>query len=358
MKDAGRKRYGKNRYYPPVPFIVYDLDEYELSVTAREEIFSRKVMPVRNRDISEHGSNKFALTGGHDNFIDTVNEYHMNSLKYRSEEFKSGTQLVYAGCSYSFGEGAAEKDIWGSRVADHFGYSYSNLSRPGASVQWIVKNLFNYFREYGHPEVLVCLFPDFCRVVVPINPQISRVKGDDDEQKWTTMHDIHLGGHVELANRPKYSKKPHALEDVLPVELPMQLSVEYISMLARYCETNNIKFHWATWDVAASIYMRDASEDYGYPEYIDLKNEKWHDFASDDFKQYFHKDLDIETIIRDCYSGTCNYTDCHKELKDEHGKYFYIGSDVEYVGGSSAHFGVHRHAHAAESFIEALTTVC
>lgn len=358
MKDRDRRKNGMNRYYPPVPFIVYDLDEYELSGMARDEIFSRKVRPIINREISEYGSNKYALTGGHDNFLDTVNEYHMNSLKYRSGEFSSGTQFVYAGCSYSFGEGVAEENIWGTQVANHFGYSYSNLSRPGASVQWIVKNLFNYFREYGHPEVLMCLFPDFCRAMVPVNPHISRVKGHDGEEKWTTMQDIHLGGHVELANRPKYSKKPHALEDVMPVELPMQLSVEYINLLARYCETNGIKFYWATWDVSASIFMKDVAEEYGYPEYIDLHNEKWHDFSSDDFKQYFHKDLDIETIIHECYDGRCVYTECHADAREKYGKYFYIGSDVEYVGGPSAHFGVHRHIHAAESFIEALNTVC
>lgn len=358
MKDRDRRKNGMNRYYPPMPFIVYDLDEYELSKSAREDIFSRKVRPVTNRSTSKYGLNEYALTGGHDNFLDTVNEYHMNSLSYRSNEFSKGTKFVYAGCSYSFGEGVAEKDIWGTLVANHLGFSYSNLSRPGASVQWIVKNLFNYFREYGNPEVLVCLFPDFCRVTVPINPHISKVKGNDDEEKWTTMHDIHLGGHVELANRPKYSKKPHAMEDVLPVELPMELAVEYINLLALYCETNNIKFHWATWDVSASIYMRDIAKEYEYPEYIDLKNEQWHDFATNDFKQYFHGDLDIETIIRNCYSGDCQYTDCHKEFQEEHGKYFYIGSDVEHVGGPSAHFGVHRHIHTAESFIKVLDNLC
>jgi hypothetical protein len=358
MSERKRRKSGKNRYYPPVPFIVYDLDEYELSKSAKDEIFSRRVRPITNRSNSEYKNNKFALTGGHDNFLDTEHTYHMNSLGYRSDEFSTGVDFVYAGCSYSFGEGSAEKDIWGSKVAEHFGYSYSNLSRPGASVQWIVKNLFNYFREYGHPKVLACLFPDFCRIAVPVNPHISTVKGEDSEESWTAVRDIHLGGYVELADRPKYSKKPHALEDVLPVELPMELSIEYISMLARYCETNNIKFYWATWDISASIFMRDAAKEYGYPEYLDLKNEEWHDFSSDDYRQYFHKDASIETIINECYAEKCVPTDCHQEERINHGKYFYIGSDVEYVGGPSAHFGVHRHTHTAESFIEALNGLC
>jgi len=343
-----------NRYYPPVPFIVYDLAEYRLSATAKNEIFSRKVRPVTNRENGIYEQNNYALTGGHGNFLDTVNEYRMNSLGYRSNEFSKGTEFVYAGCSYSFGEGVAEEKIWGSQVADHFGYTYSNLSRPGASVQWIVKNLFNYFREYGHPKVLTCLFPDFCRMTIPLNPNIAAAKGHSGVDTWTTMHDLHLGGHVDLVNRPKYSKKPHLVEDIIPVEIPMELSVEYISMLARYCETNDIEFYWATWDVSASIFMRNMAEEYSYPEYLDLKNEKWHDFASDEFKQYYHRDLDIQEIIDNCYSGDCNYTNCHSELQAVYGKYFYIGSDVEYVGGPSAHFGVHRHVHTAEDFISAI----
>lgn len=359
MRNTGDRKNGiGNRYYPTVPFIVYDLDEYELSNSTRNSVFSRRVGPVDNRESAKHLDNNFALAGSHGKYIDTVNEYHLNSLAYRSTEFSTGTEFVYAGCSYSFGEGISEDDLWGTKVANHFGYSYSNLSRPGASVQWIVKNLFNYFREYGHPKVLVCLFPDFCRVTLPANPHIVSVKGNSGEEKWTNMHDLHLGGYVEIANRPKYAKKPYELEDVIPVELPMELSVEYISMLARYCESNGIEFRWATWDISASIYMREAAAEYGYPEYLDLKNEKWHDFAEDNFYQYFHKDLDIETILSKCYSGQCERTYCHKELEEKHGRYFYIGSDVDHVGGPSAHFGVHRHAHVAEDFIEVLSSVC
>lgn len=354
MPQDGSRKSTLNRYYPPVPFIVYDLDEYELSPEARDELFSRKVSPVGIRENAEYGENKFALTGGQNNFIDTTNEYRMNALGYRSGEFSADTDFVYAGCSFSFGEGAAEEDIWGTKVAKHFGYSYSNLSKPGASVQWIVKNLFNYFREYGHPKVLSCLFPDFCRLTVPVNTKIVTLKNNDYPESWITMRGLHLGGHVEIANRPKYVKKPYPLEDTLPVEIPMSMSVEYISLLAAYCASNDIKFHWATWDVSASIYMREAAKDYNYPEYLDLKNEQWHDFDVDDFRQYFHENTTIEQIIDNCYEGKCIRTNCHDDLELKHGKYFYIGSDVEWVGGPGAHFGVHRHAHTAEAFISSI----
>ena len=344
---------GLNRYYPNVPFIAYDLNEYELSDTAKDEIFSRNVRPVTNRFNGKYENNSYALASGHGKFLDTTNEYHMNSLGYRSNEFSKNTEFVYAGCSYSFGEGSSEANIWGTIVANHYGYSYSNLSRPGASVQWIVKNLFNYFREYGHPKVLACLFPDFCRMTIPLNPNIVVAKGHGEES-WITMHDLHLGGTVDLASRPRYSKKPHEAEEVIPVEIPMALSIEYISMLARYCETNGIQFYWGTWDVSASIFMNKMADEYQYPEYVDIKNEKWHDFSEHDFKQYYHGDMPLESIIDKCYDGDCNPIDCHLEGRESYGKYFYIGSDVDYVGGPSAHFGMHRHIHAAEEFISAM----
>jgi hypothetical protein len=345
-----------SQYFPRVPFLTFNEDEYGLSEWSMDMIFSRSVEKVFVRSTTNYKDNKYALITNHDsrNFIDTKNEYHLNTLGYRSSELSKGTEFIYAGCSYSFGEGSAEENIWGTKVANHLGYSYSNLSKSGASTQWIIKNLFNYFHEYGNPKVVACLFPDFGRMIFPLNNHILTMGDNPNMKEHVDIRDLQLSNLTTLSDRPKYSKKPHLVKDVLPIELPMMLAIQYINMLAQYCSSNGIKFIWSTWDTSATIYMKNFPKKYGYSEFIDIKNELWHDFESDDYLQYYHPDSNLDQIIESCYSGNCTSTKCHEDLEQEYDKYFYIGSDVEYVGGPSAHFGVHRHAHTAEEFIKRL----
>jgi hypothetical protein len=352
---SNNKKY-LSQYFPRVPFLTFNEDEYGLSDWSQDIIFSRSVEEMFVRSTDEYGSNKNALVTNHGsgNYIDVKNEYHLNSYGYRSSEFKEGTDFIYAGCSYSFGEGSAEKNIWGTQVAKHFGYTYSNLSKPGASTQWIVKNLFNYFREYGNPKVVACLFPDFGRMIFPLNNHIMTMGDSDNMKEHVDIRDLQLSSWTTLSERPKYSKKPHLVRDVISNELPMMLAIQYITMLAQYCSSNDIKFVWSTWDTSATVYMKDFPAKYGYSEFIDIKNELWHDFEADDYLQYYHSESTLDEIIEECYDHRCTSTPCHEDLEKIYGRDFYIGSDVDYVGGASAHFGVHRHIHTAEEFIKRL----
>ena len=91
--------------------------------------------------------------------------YSLNSKGYRSTEFSKDTDLIFAGCSYTYATGLQDEYIWGNILADSLKMSRSNLGMEGWSTQAIVKNLFAYFEEYGNPKILVCLFPDLQRMM-------------------------------------------------------------------------------------------------------------------------------------------------------------------------------------------------
>ena len=57
--------------------------------------------------------------------------------------------------------------------------SYINLALPGKSVSSIINNLYSYFREYGHPKKVFCLFPNFNRFELPINKDIIISGGEN-----------------------------------------------------------------------------------------------------------------------------------------------------------------------------------
>jgi len=77
----------------------------------------------------------------------------VNSLGYRSPEFDNA-ELVYAGCSQTFGIGLPERDlIWGSRVATAMGVSYANISGPGWSTEKVVRMIFAYLAKNKNPNI-------------------------------------------------------------------------------------------------------------------------------------------------------------------------------------------------------------
>jgi len=257
--------------------------------------------------------------------------YSMNSKGYRSEELSASTELVYSGCSYTFATGLEDKYIWGNQLADSLGMSRSNLGQEGWSTQAIVKNLFSYFEEYGHPKVLVCLFPDLQRMSTALNPFVLRQYGKSDPRYETEEMFQYTPSHTHLREydislRPKYSKIPHSWEDVIPVEMPIMMSFHYLQMLIQYCKAANIKFYWSTWSWDFSDLLRQVSE---YPDKL--------------------MDLSGYVPLDRAIWETDPMPDCHLEDREKNLETF--DWSLDHGGGHWGHNGSHSHLHTAEAFL-------
>ena len=63
-----------------------------------------------------------------------VISYRLNSEGFRGDEFNSDNpNIVTLGCSYTFGIGLAEQDIWPSMLGQHLNLAVHNLAIPGSS---------------------------------------------------------------------------------------------------------------------------------------------------------------------------------------------------------------------------------
>jgi hypothetical protein len=283
--------------------------------------------------------------------VDGTHEYLLNKNGYRSPEFKNNTDIVFAGCSQTYGIGICEQGIWGSQIAKKMNLDYANISRPGASVSWIVRNLFAYFKEHGNPKYLFCLFPDFYRLDIPMNPNII-------SSRWYTKTDSIVFGNVMLAhesdlnNRPEYSKKPHNLEDIFPIEIPFYDSCQHILMLEQYCRSNSITLIWSSWFTELFVALKTANQ-----------NKKYYEFFLDDTNiidwlvvdKNGNPDREGKPHTLDLYypKNKKIMNDCHKETQKIFSDCFNRGLDIE-IKEAGPHFGVHRHTHIAESFLKAL----
>jgi len=290
-------------------------------------------------------------------YSDSVNSYKFNSLGYRSAEFGSA-KLLYAGCSNTFGTGVPEETIWGTVLANKLNLPYANLSKQGASAQWIVKNIFAYFDEHGHPDILCCLFPDPFRIsmasnedlLVDVHPSVR--EKDSKRHAISTVFEAHLGWSLSPKESPEYSKKPHRMADVIPADAAVYASTQSILMLDQYCRAMGIKFVWTTWDIGYLNFLQDIKTIYpkNYSNLIDSDIYCW---VRNPDEEAGGEVFIGEKFRNNHRGGDFPPKDCHSNLLSEYGVNFYRGMDT--LGGVyDAHMGVHQHAHIAESFLKSL----
>jgi hypothetical protein len=292
-------------------------------------------------------------------YSDSVNSYTYNSFGYRSPEFGSA-KLLYAGCSNTFGTGIPEEAIWGTVLANKLNLPYANLSKQGASAQWIVKNIFAYFEEYGHPDVLCCLFPDPYRIsiatnetlLVDVHPDARKKELKSQQWSFSKIFEAHLFTSIPPKKAIEYSKKPHKMIDVIPADAAVYASIQSILTLDQYCRAVGIKFVWSTWDVGFVDFLQKIKTMYpkNYSNLLD----------SDIYCWVYNPDEEVggEVFVgeefKTNYQGDLPAKDCHPDLLDKYGVNFYRGMDI-LDGVYNAHPGVHQHAHIAESFLKALS---
>ncbi len=282
---------------------------------------------------------------------DRTNSYTLNSLGYRSDEFNDSTELLSAGCSFTFGSGVTQDRRWSSVIAKNLQLRESNIGVCAWSTQAVIQNIFAYFKKYGHPKVLVCLFPDDTRSVLPSVKgfvEYEDAPGQVQFELTNAMLDRTNSDYL-YKKKSNYSKKPHSAEDVIPVELPFYYYTKYIHFLELYCKTAGIKFLWSTWDSELETYLSDMSMDqvqknyqyFGFTNYVPLDCKSW----SWDISSY-GGGMTADSLKE----SKLIHTGCHSELLEHDGENFFIGTDV----GGLVHWGTHKHAHIAETFLSAL----
>lgn len=268
---------------------------------------------------------------------DLTNEYKLNSFNYRSPEFQEGTDLVVAGCSYTYGIGLREDTIWGAQLANMHGLNYANISMPGGSAIWVIDQLFKYFNTYGNPKYLAVLLPNVYRGLSYLDTEITYGGGSLE-----TDEDIVPFSPRRLAAKdfPKLSKKPHDVHDITSPKQLIYDNIAKIRMLEQYCEAAGITFKWAVFEAPTEIFLRKVEELYPFKNRIDLGRSDWAEHFRGDVNGFFLRDYEGEpdTFIK-----------CCEEKREWAGEAFDLATDRE-TGLDRAHPGVHSHIHAAKDF--------
>jgi hypothetical protein len=257
--------------------------------------------------------------------VDANTEYVTNNFGFRCKDWDGAAEILAVGCSNTYGLGVPSDASWPKILEKMTNKNVHNLSHPGVSIQELVFQMFSYFKEFGNPKTIVCLFPDPFRMIVPTKKGLVGVTKDIEKNKF--IESIHLERYTneKISDRPQYLKIPYDYYDILPMEFALFFSMRAIHMLEQYCAASEIKLIWSSWNFPI-LDIFDQIENLPFTNFINSKE--------------FIVDTGIEK-------------QCHTSYENIDNKYFGSGQDIE-SGPEHAHCGVHKHIHIAEEFYKEL----
>ena len=282
--------------------------------------------------------------------------YENNSRLFRSPEFKSGVDILALGCSQTYGMGIEKiENTWPDILSKKSNFSYNSIAVSGDSVSGQIKKAYAYFKEFGHPKIIVAVFPDFNRFEFVENKQRLIYRSDKYYQSKKSDLSIQVKHWKDLADIPKVSKMPHDIRDVITQENGIYQATTAINAFEQYCELAGIKFLWGTWCHAANPMIEKIKkmDTLAFPGFVDIEIYKFQPEHNTDGPElyYDNKMLENEFIERG------DEIKCHQEY--EHLDDFYSGVDRYYSNPESpryadGHAGVHKHIHWADIFLNCI----
>ncbi len=246
------------------------------------------------------------------------------------------------------GAGVLLDGIWGNILSKSLNAKSYNLGWSGKSTQFIVRNTIAFCKKYGNPKVIFCLFPDFTRI--EMKSDAAYMVGKNTPHGTVGRHEYSiLQNGTSPVKDIKYSKAPHLAEDMVPLEFLFSINLDYIHMLELYCELNNIRLFWGTWDKWQDEYLYNNIESTDFKKYVHLEQKKWNFGPNGMYKENFYDNDPTYTT----------HKECHEEYRERYGINFDFPMDgnpesglpgVEVITG---HMGIHKHLHIAEKFEQA-----
>ena len=173
---------------------------------------------------------------------DSKIEFNLNKFTFRSKPLKKFNKneinIIYAGCSITYGEGVYEKEMWTTILTNKIQSLNSdkivngnNIAYPGASIKAIIKNLLGAIQITGNPNYIFISFP-------PVSRDLFYSKGRGQFINCFVHDFIHQD---PLDTSIRYNQN-------FSYENNLLTATTIIFLLEEFCKSSNIKLIWGTWD--------------------------------------------------------------------------------------------------------------
>jgi hypothetical protein len=231
--------------------------------------------------------------------------YKLNQDGFRSTDFlefdKNKNNILFAGCSITFGQGLPEDLVWpqvlmSSLVSQNPEEDFAsyNIGIPGIGIFAIYKNILAFIESVGIPDKIFVLFPN-----------ISRGFIYSDERSDFINSDMHTNKDLD-SNDYKYIKRYQHMEQLLTITTLIN-SLEYL------CQSLNIELMWSTWEFDGNALFNELN----FKNFVTFKEDPWEKYVSPFqfnknsanreaiFKKYNKRSLPYWTSARDGHPGAC-----------------------------------------------------
>ena len=232
--------------------------------------------------------------------------YKLNQEGFRSKDFlefdKDKNNILFAGCSITFGQGLPEDLVWPQALISRLEsnnpkeiFDSYNIGLSGVGIFTICKNILAFIESVGIPDKIFVLFPN-----------ISRGFTYSDDRSDFVHSDINYNKNLDSFDY-KYLKGYQHMEQVLTV-------VTLINSLETICQSLNIDLMWSTWEFDANTLFNELN----FKNFVTFKESPWEKYMSP-FE--FHKKREsVEEILQKYNKNSLPYW---TSARDGHpGSYF------------------------------------
>ena len=142
-----------------------------VQIKKNKELFEKNLQnPQRKFWLKKHG------------WLDKKITYNLNNYGFRTSEFAETENFIALGCSFTFGVGLPEEEIWTSLLSNQLNLPNWNLGVPGSSSDTSYR-LAKYFIPMLRPKFVVMLEPPSNRFEVCYGKSPNIFTGTQDYEK-------------------------------------------------------------------------------------------------------------------------------------------------------------------------------
>ena len=191
--------------------------------------------------------------------------YKLNNFLFRSRHFEklnsNNTNILFSGCSQTFGEGLPEKYMWTNLLMEKIKEKNIlnnvldyNLAVPGESIDSCIKNLIGFIEEYGKPNYIFLCLPDLGRSIFY-------------SEKYKEYNIFYMHPGFFYINDPQKRKMMQEYK----YENNIQRHSLTIKLFESYCKEAGIDLFWTTWDTEdAKLYNQLDFDNFFYFKELDM----------------------------------------------------------------------------------------
>ena len=174
-------------------------------------------------------------------------DYRINRSKFRSQHFEnlkpSDTNILFAGCSWTYGDGLPEEYIWRSILTDKIQSQFPDkkveqysLGVSGASISLICKNVLAFLRRYEKVDYVYLLLPGFDRS--------TALEEVEKNKKYRMSRVFYTSPDNESFTNKKAVK--HFTKHYSPID-SIYHNMILIQAVIDICKLRGIKLFFGTW---------------------------------------------------------------------------------------------------------------